>query len=147
MSARSTFLYNSDARLRNVIDTAAVELAGIIEGTYEVNSMTEIPQIPEALRKTLRFYLTHGICILVKHDDEVNSETYFSQMHPDFNDLKINMEPSPRLTISRFIPRIQREEKIVLGSDKFRVYRGGIADMDFQDLLTFLGYTSISTVS
>lgn len=141
MSARSTFIYDSDSRLREVVDMMSEEMAGIVESTYSADSMAAIPQIPQALRDTFKFYLKHGICVLVKHEDSESGETHFSQLHPDADDMKIHLQPTPRLTIARYVPRIRREESIVLGEDKFRVFKGGVTDIDFADLLTFLGYT------
>jgi hypothetical protein len=143
MSAgRAILAYDSDPKLREVIDATAGAFAENMEIAYGADAMTAQPEIPATLREITKFFLKHGIIIVVKHTQaEPTDPLAFSLLHPDYDDVKVNMEPSPRLTITRYIPALKKTESTVLGEAAFRVYRGGLTDIDMEDLMTFLGYT------
>jgi len=141
MSGRALYNYNSDSKLRQVIDSSAIAIAENMEIAHGTDAMAGT-EIPATLREVLKHYLIYGTCIVVKHPPvEVGVEARFSIMLPDYDDVKINMEPTPRLTITRFVPALKKTESIVIGENLFRVYRGGLSDIGMEDLLTFLGYT------
>ena len=143
MSAgRAILAYNSDSKLRQVIDTTADAFAENMEIAFGADAMEETPEVLVALRSVAKYFLIQGVCIVVKHVPVApETVTTFSLLHPDFDDVRVNMEPSPRLTITRYIPALKKTESLVLGEALFRVYRGGLSDIDMKDLMTFLGYT------
>jgi len=141
MTGRAIYTYNSNPKLKQVIDSSAEAVAASMELAHGADAMTGT-EIPATLREVVKHYLIHGEVIVVKHiSTDVPAVTSFSILHPDFDDVKVNMEPSPRLTLTRYVPALKKEEKIVLADTLFRVYRGGFTDIDMLDLLTFLGYT------
>lgn len=142
MNGRALYTYNSDLKLQEVIDASANAMAENIEIAYGTDSMSAAPEIPATLREVMKHFLIYGNLILVKHPPVAPAtEVRFSVMHTDFDDVKINMEPTPRMTITRYIPATKKTESVVLGEEHFRVYRGGLTDISLQDLLVFLGYT------
>lgn len=135
MSARSILNYNTDAKLKNCIDETANFITNIIETTYNVAGPTQI------LRDCIHFFLIHKTFIVVKMP--VDEQYQFIIIHPELDDVSINMEPIPRLTFTRYLPLSQKEERLVIGENNFKVYEGSIADINFPELLRFLGYTEI----
>jgi len=136
MGARSLYNYNSDPKVKELIDADAVSLTNQIEQIYSVVGPTQ------TLLEAIKFYLIHKTFIIVK--TIVNGDNTFSIMHPELDDIKLSMEPIPTLTLVRYLPLSQKEEKLLIGDDRFKFYEGSIADINFSELLTFIGYTGLS---
>ncbi len=132
MGAQSIINYTTDTKLKAVIDDCATKLTDKIEITYAMHGPSN------TLTEVIRFFLIHHTAIIVKSIGITPS--IFTVLHPEYDDVKVSMEPTPRLTITKYLPLSQKETTTVMDATRFKILEGSFADVDIGGLLTFLGY-------
>jgi hypothetical protein len=134
MGARSIYNYNADPHIKNIIDSMAPAIAAKIESEYAMTGPSDI------LTDIIAFYMLHGTVIVVKII--VDNATSFLLLHPEYDDVAIDMEPTAKLTLAKYLPKTQKEERLVFGDTNFKIYEGSLADISYIELLRFLGYST-----
>jgi len=134
MSGRATLTYQTDPRIKDLIDTSSVEMT---QSVVRVFNLTDGGPV-EALQQFLNFFLIHHMAVVIKMPNGATGQIVI--LHPEMDDLSISMEPIPRLTLTKFLPMTQKEDKLVIGEDNFKFIEGAIADIDWDSFLTFLGF-------
>ena len=137
MSGRAQYTYNSDPKLKDLIDTITPALVTQVETSYNMEK-----GMKDVLTDFLKFYLIHGMAIVAKTVSSTAAS--YTILHPELDDVTVQMEPTPTLTLTRILPLTQTEDRLVIGEPLFRMYAGSLSDIDFKRLLVFLGYTEIA---